>query len=137
MVEISKTFTKITKTIVKYIPFLIALMYFLHSILFCFGISIPWLMLVYRFSILSFICLLTMSILLKFCIWHRLPLYYGVVIDVINTFDYYFTFPINNIIMLAIYLSISGIFILIGMYLKQKYNAKTRINKNRIADNNR
>ena len=137
MAEISKTFTKITKTIVKYVPFLIALMYFLHSILFCFGISIPWLMLIYRFSIFSFICLLAMSVLLKFCIWHRLPLYYGIIIDTINTFDYYFTFSVNNITMLAIYLSITGVFILIGMYLKQKYNAKTRISKNRIADNDR
>ena len=78
-----------------------------------------------------------MSVLLKFCIWHRLPLYYGIIIDTINTFDYYFTFSVNNITMLAIYLSITGVFILIGMYLKQKYNAKTRISKNRIADNDR
>lgn len=78
-----------------------------------------------------------MSILLRFCIWHRLPLYYSLVIDIINTLDYYITFPVNNIIMLAIYLAITGCFILIGMYLKEKYNAKTRTIENRTSTNDR
>ena len=137
MVELSKITTKIVKIIVKYIPFLIGFMYFVSSVLFCFGIAIPWLMLVYRFSILSFICLLSMSILLKFCIWHRLPLYYSIVIDIINMLDYYITFSINNVIMLAIYLAITGLFILIGMYWKEKHNAKTRTIENRTSTNDR
>lgn len=41
MVEISKTLTKIVRIIVKYIPFVIGLMYLIQSILFCFGIVIP------------------------------------------------------------------------------------------------
>lgn len=78
-----------------------------------------------------------MSILLKFCIWHRLPLYYSIVIDIINMLDYYITFSINNVIMLAIYLAITGLFILIGMYWKEKHNAKTRTIENRTSANDR
>ena len=137
MEEISKLTFQITKIIVKYIPFIIAFMYLLHSVLFCFGISFPWLMLVYRFSILSFISLLAMSKLLKFCIWHRLPLYYAICIDIINTIDYYITFTISNELMFASYLVLTGIFILIGMYLKEKYNAKTRVIKNQSSESNR
>lgn len=137
MVELSKITTKIVKMIVKYIPFLIGTMYFITSMLFCFGIIIPWLMLIYRFSILSFICLLSMSMLLKFCIWHRLPLYYSIAIDITNILDYYVVFPINNITMFAVYLAITGLFILIGMCLKENYNAKNRAIKNSTSANNK
>jgi hypothetical protein len=126
MVEISKTLTKIVRIIVKYTPFVIGVMYFIQSILFCCGIVIQWLTITYRFSILSLICMLAMSVLLKFCIWHRLPLYYGASIDIINTIDYYITIPISNKSMLVWYLVITGIFILIGMYLKERHNAKNR-----------
>lgn len=126
MAEISKTLTRLIKIIVKYIPFVIGSMYFVQSILFCFGIVIPWLTVIYRFSILSFICMFAMSILLKFCFWHRLPLYYGVIIDIINTIDYYLVIPISNKLMLVGYLTIAGIFILIGMYLKERHNVKNR-----------
>jgi hypothetical protein len=70
--------------------------------------------------------MLAMSVLLKFCIWHRLPLYYGASIDIINTIDYYITIPISNKSMLVWYLVITGIFILVGMYLKERHNAKNR-----------
>lgn len=126
MVEISKTLTKIVRIIVKYVPFVIGFMYFIQSVLFCFGIVIPWLTITYRFSILSLICMLAMSVLLKFCIWHRLPLYYGASIDIINTVDYYITIPISNKLMLVSYLIITGIFILIGTYLKERHNVKNR-----------
>jgi len=71
-------------------------------------------------------CLFAISILLKFCIWHRLPLYYAITIDIINTVDYYFVIPISSKVLLLIYLVISIIFILVGMYLKEKHNAKNR-----------
>ena len=94
-------------------------------------------MLTDRSSILSIISVLAMSKLLKFCIWHRLPLYYAASIDIINTIDYYITFAINNELMLASYLTLTGIFILIGMYLKEKYNAKVRVIKNQSSESNR
>lgn len=126
MVEISKGLARLTRIIVKYIPFVIGIGYLLMAIFSCFGISCIWLPVLFRFSISSFVCLFAVSILLKFCIWHRLPLYYAVVIDIINTVDYYFVIPINSKVLLLVYLLISAIFILIGMYLKEKHNVKNR-----------
>ena len=127
MVEISKGLARLTRIIVKYIPFVIAIGYLLMAIFSCFGISCIWLPVLFRFSMSSFICLFAISILLKFCIWHRLPLYYAITIDIINTIDYYFVIPISSKVLLLIYLVISIIFILVGMYLKEKYNVKNRI----------
>lgn len=126
MEEISKSLARLTKIIVKYIPFVIAIGYLLMAIFSCFGISCIWLPVLFRFSISSFVCLFAISILLKFCIWHRLPLYYAITIDIINTVDYYFVIPISSKMLLLVYLLISAIFILIGMYLKEKYNVKNR-----------
>ena len=127
MVEISKGLARLTRIIVKYIPFVIAIGYLLMAIFSCFGISCIWLPVLFRFSMSSFICLFAISILLKFYIWHRLPLYYAITIDIINTIDYYFVIPISSKVLLLIYLVISIIFILVGMYLKEKYNVKNRI----------
>ena len=127
MEEISKSLARLTKIIVKYIPFVIAIGYLLMAIFSCFGISCIWLPVLFRFSMSSFVCLFAISILLKFCIWHRLPLYYAITIDIINTVDYYFVIPISSKMLLLIYLVISIIFILVGMYLKEKLNVKNRI----------
>ena len=126
MEEISKSLARLTRIIVKYIPFVIAIGYLLMAIFSCFGISCIWLPVLFRFSISSFVCLFAISILLKFCIWHRLPLYYAITIDIINTVDYYFVIPISSKMLLLIYLVISIMFILIGMYLKEKRNIKNR-----------
>jgi hypothetical protein len=126
MAEISKGLVRLTRITVKYIPFVIAIGYLLMAIFSCFGISCIWLPVLFRFSISSFVCLFVISILLKFCIWHRLPLYYALIIDIINTIDYYFVIPVNSKILLLVYLLISVIFILIGMYLKEKHNVKNR-----------
>lgn len=126
MVEISKGLVRLTRIIVKYIPFVIGIGYLLMAIFSCFGISCIWLPVLFRFSISSFVCLFAISILLKFCIWHRLPLYYSILIDVINAIDYYIVIPISSKWMILIYLLITGIFILCGVYLKDRYN---RINR--------
>ena len=126
MAEISKVLAKITKIIVKYTPFIIAIGYLIMSILSCFGITIAILPILFRYSFCSFLCLLAMSFLLKFCIWHRLPLYYSAIVDILNTIDYYFVIPISSKSILIIYLIVFILFILIGMYLKERYNVKNR-----------
>ena len=127
MEEISRFWLSLAKIIIKYVPFIIAVLYFISSVGFCFGINCVWLGLVYRYSFMSFICLLAMSILLKFCVWHRLPLYYSVSMDIINIIDYYFIIPINSKVILLFYLTFTILFIIIGMCLKERYNAKNRI----------
>lgn len=126
MAEISKNLTKIAKIIIKYTPFIIAIGYLAMSILSSIGITVAILPFIFRYSLCSFICLMVMSFLLNFCIWHRMPLYYAAVVDILNTIDYYFVIPISNKAILIVYLTIAILFIVIGMYLKEKYNAKTK-----------
>lgn len=136
MAEISKPVLKLTKIAVKYIPFIVAFGYLLMAIFSCFGITSIWLSIFCRYSILSFICLLAMSLLLNFCVWHRMPLYYAASVDIINTIDYYIILPVSSKYMLLIYLLITGLFIVIGMYLKEKHNVKNRTIKISSSERN-
>lgn len=122
MEEISKSTIKLSKIVIKYIPILIAIGYFITSMTSCLGVFVGFIVPIYRLSIFSFICLFACSKLLKFCIWHRLPLYYSILIDVINAIDYYIVIPFSSKWMILIYLLITGCFVLYGVWLKEKYN---------------
>ena len=122
MAEISRIWYKIAIICVKYIPILISICYFIGNICTCFGIALLIISNISHMSLLPIICVLSFSFLLKYCIWHRLPIYYAMLIDVVNWIDYYIHIPVNSAIMLSIYLTITIIFILVGMYLKNKDN---------------
>lgn len=67
-----------------------------------------------------------MSKVLKFCIWHRLPIYYCFLMDILSTIDYKYGIVSSNINLIIVYMIITVIFILLGMYLKERYNRKQR-----------
>ena len=70
--------------------------------------------------------ILIASLTFKFCIWHRLPIYYALLLHIISTIDYYTNIAISNWFMLFVYLVITIVFILIGMYFKNRYNKKKK-----------
>lgn len=107
---------------IKYIPWIMALLYFICILLTCFGITFIWLNYICNVSILSLVLMLLLSKALNFCIWHRLPIYYCATLDISNTVYYYTNIPILNSEMLLIYLFITGLFVLLGAYLKNKHN---------------
>ena len=122
---------KILLILLKYIPFLIAIAYLITSILHCFGIICLIVPNIFYLSPITALFILVASKAFKFCIWHRLPIYYALLLHGIACLDYYCKIPITNNIMLFIYLLITIIFILIGMYLKNQYNKKKKYGQNR------
>jgi hypothetical protein len=55
----------------------------------------------------------------------------------LNAIYFYFSIPISGKFAVLIYLLITIVFIIIGMYLKEKHNAKIRVIKNQSSENNR
>ncbi len=111
---------------VKYGTWLIGLTYFIQIVLDCFGIYSFLLTYLFSVSIVPIIVLLLFSIFLGFCIWHRMPLYYAILSDIINTIDYYFGIPITSMEILIIYILLIGVVILVGCFIKNKYNVRKR-----------
>ena len=117
---------KLFLIIVKYLPFIIGMIYFLIAILNCFGIECIVLTNLIFISPISALFILAASFVFKFCIWHRLPIYYCMILEIISFIDYYVPLLIPSNLILLIYLSVTILTILIGMYFKNRYNKKSR-----------
>lgn len=113
---------------VKLIPFIFAVYYFLFAIASCSNIHLIILPNVFYLSPISALFILCASFTFKFCIWHRLPIYYSLVLQIINTIDYYSPVVFSDNVMLYVYLLITIMFILLGMYFKNKLNGKRKKN---------
>lgn len=122
MVEngVGKSLYKIELLAIKIIPFVIMLCYVANTVLSYFDIDILFLSIIAGMSILPWLFLLISSFVFKFCIYHRLPLYYIFISDCINYYDNIIGIPISNRNLLILNLIIVGIFILLLVYFKFK-----------------
>lgn len=122
MVErnLTKSIYKIELVIIKFIPYIIAIVYLLNNILSYIGIDLPILSLFAGTSILTILFLYISSFVFKFCIYHRLPIYYIVLSDIIAYYDIIVGIPINNRSLFTLNLIIAGVFILLIVYFKFK-----------------
>lgn len=91
----SKFLYKIEIIGIKYIPFIIAIMYFIDTILDAFKVDIGVLSHLFGMSFLPWCFLLLSSYVFKFCLFHRIPLYYIALNHVISLIDYYIGIPLE------------------------------------------
>lgn len=127
--NVNKLYYKLFIIVLKYIPSLIALCYILNTVMALFGIYIEPLSNIARMSLLTWIFLYIATYVFKFCIYHRMFLWYILIDDLLNIIDYYYELPIETSNLLMIHNSIIGIFLFIILYLYVK-NHKKSISKN-------
>lgn len=113
---------KLFLIIVKYLPFIIALSYLIVSVLHCFGTVCYLIPNLFYMSPITALFTISASFAFKFCIWHRLPIYYVMILHLIAIIDYYTVIAITSFSLLFVYLVITILFILLGMILKNRYN---------------
>jgi hypothetical protein len=109
---------KIEIWVLKTIPFILALFGFINSILKCVGITFVPMAYFGSISLIPFIFLYLSSFVFKFCIWHRIPLYYIATVELFNLIDYWFLPHITNSTILIIYCLLFGAFSIICGLLK-------------------
>lgn len=117
---IEKQLYKLELLLVKSLPLGIALCYLLNSILSYFKIDAPILSYLGGMSILPIIFILVSSFAFKFCIYHRLPIYYIIVSDILNYYDLYVGISISNRGLFVLNMIIAGIFIILIVFTKAK-----------------
>ena len=123
---------KIEILLLKLLPVVLAIITLLKSI-FAFSITMHLIISsIFYVSFLPWLFMLISSFAFKFCIWHRMPLYYIMTNNIFSIFYYCFNIPNEWYIIGSILLF--GIFTILGAYLKNKYNV--RVNKTRITTNN-
>lgn len=117
---IEKQLYKLELLLIKSLPLGIALCYLLNSILSYFKINAPILSYLGGMSILPIAFILVSSFVFKFCVYHRLPIYYIIVSDILNYYDLYIGILISNRSLFILNMIIAGIFIILIVITKAK-----------------
>jgi hypothetical protein len=94
----------------------------LNTLLSLCGIDIYILSIIASMGMLTTIYMLSTSIVFKYCLYHRLPIYYVIVNDVINWIDWTIGIPIDDkwFIIISILLMFITIVSTTILYLKEK-----------------
>ena len=75
---------------------IISLFYLINTITAFIGIDIPILSTIAGMSLLTWIFMYIATIVFNFCSYHRMFLYYILIVDIINIIDYYISIPISD-----------------------------------------
>ena len=127
----AKNLHKIVLICIKYLPFVIGILYFLNTVLSYFNIDWYWITLVSGTSLLSILFMLLCSFAFKFCLYHRLPIYYILLNNIINWIDYKYRIPITNKNMFCLYIVITGITVFLMVFVYVKHNKRAVRKHNR------
>ena len=90
--RLQKSLYKIELYIIKIIPYTLALFYLLNTTLSYFYIDIPLISYIAGVSLLPLLFFYITSFVFRFCIYHRLPIYYIFTNWLITVADYYLDF---------------------------------------------
>lgn len=110
----------------KYLPYVLSLLYMTNTIFSIFFIDLPILSIIGGMSILPIIYILCTSFLFKYCIYHRLPIYYICLNDCINWLVFKEIIPMSDIMYIICSLLLIFVTIIITtiLYLKEKKRKK-------------
>lgn len=126
MVEtgVTKALYKIELYLIKIIPYIIATCCLSNTILSYFNIDLVIFSTFSGLSILTAAFLLLSSFVFKFCVYHRLPIYYTITSNVISYIDCTVGIPVTNRTIFTIYLTLAGVTMFLIIYFKLKLCTK-------------
>lgn len=100
--QLRKSSHKLLLVVLKFIPMITALLYFMNTVFSCFGIDTPIFSHIAGMSLLPWLFIMIATYVFRFCIYHRMFLYYILTSDVVSIIDYYIGIPVSTFNMLAI-----------------------------------
>ena len=72
------------------------------------------------FSVSFLLQLYIMSYVFNYCKWHRVPLHYVTIVNILALYDTFVGIPLSDLQMLRVYLIIAGVSLLYFVYFKNK-----------------
>lgn len=119
-----KSLHKIFLLILKVIPLVNALGCLLNTLFAYYNIETPWISFTTGMSLTTWLFIYLATFVFKFCIYHRMFLYYIAVVDIIDTVDYYIGIPLSDYNFLVLHIIITGTTLFIILYLYVKHRKK-------------
>ena len=120
----NKRMYKLELLCVKYVPIIIAAIVLLNAILARFDVYVDELNYIAGTSFLTLIPMYISSIVYKFCKYHRMFIHYILTHKIVATIDMYIGIPLEDGMLLLLYLIIAGVFAFLALYLHQKYGGR-------------
>lgn len=117
--NLNKSLFKVEIKLIKIIPFLLALIYFINTILSVFGIYLYILSFIGYMSFIPLLFMYISSYVFQFCEYHRLPLHYIVLNNILSIIGYNISFG-TAWFWLVLHVLLFGIIIIIALYLHLK-----------------
>lgn len=106
--------------LIKILPFLIALIYFINIILNVFDVNLNSLSYIAGMSFIPLLFMYVFSYVFQFCEHHRLPLHYIVVTNILSIIGYEFNIAVNVWLYIVAHSILFGLAIAITLYLYLK-----------------
>lgn len=123
--NLNKALYKIQLYLIKVIPMVMAFISLVNTVFSYYDIDLSILSYIGGYSILTIVFLYLASYVFKFCEYHRMFIHYIVVNWTLNIYDAYIGIPLNDRGLLITYLTVTGIFLFIILYLYVKSHKRT------------
>lgn len=111
--------------ILKFIPMVTSIGYACNILLAYFGIDAAVLSHICGMSLLPWLFVLLATYVFRFCIYHRMFLYYILINDLLNIIDYYIGIPVSASSMIMIHMVVLCAFLFIILYLYVESHQKS------------
>lgn len=118
--SVSKSLYKLEIGVLKVIPLIIAGCYFLNTTLSFYDIEAPIFSYIGGLSLMPWLFLYLSSFVFKFCLYHRLPLYYVLVSDLLSYYDLWIGIPLSDRNLFVLHDILAGSTVFLVIYFKFK-----------------
>lgn len=116
---------KLELSLLKVIPMVIAFMYVTDTVLYCLNVSMAVPSFFIGTSLLPLLFILLSSFVFQFCIWHRIFIYYIMIINLLNYASLFPCFQFDDTVAVAIQLFLAGVSLFLIFFFYDKSHQKT------------
>ena len=118
--NISKNYYKVLLYTLKVIPVCMAVCEFLHTLLSLWGIESPIISYLGGCSFITWSFIYLAALVFKFCIYHRMFLYYVLLNNILSIYEFHFGIPVNDVGLLCLYSVITAVFLFLVLYFYRR-----------------
>lgn len=109
-------------TLIKALPFLLAVLYLIATVLDYYMISST--IINYIALGILYVFIYISSYVFKFCEYYRMPIHYIVLINILSVYDVYIGIPLDTFRLMQMYAIVTCLFIFLTVYLYVKNHKK-------------
>ena len=104
----------------KVLPMILAACNCLNTYLSFYGYEAPIVSYIGGISFTGWLFIYLAAIVFRFCIYHRMFLYYVLLNNLLSVYEYHFGFPVSDATFIRIYTFITGIFLFLILFFYRK-----------------